>query len=123
MMHFRSASQLNFSLCFVFILRKKRRFCTCKLMEMGGVYVQCIARAASLLYICTHFSQKSISDIASKLFITVELHFISKNSFCKSLERISLFRRKGFLVIFYSKSSVSLKSKKERPNSCFKNSR
>ena len=55
---------------------------------------------------CIYFVQKSVSVIASKLFLAVELHFISKNS-CKSSERIPLFTRKGFHVIFNSEVSVA----------------
>ena len=71
-----------------------------------------IATAPTLFYMCTYFSQKSICNVTSKLFLAVKLRFISKSSSCKSSERISLFRQKGFQVIFYSGSSVSLKSGK-----------
>ena len=49
---------------------------------------------------CTYFYRKSVSDIALKLFFVMELHFIFENSPSKSLERISLCRRKEFYFSF-----------------------
>ena len=46
-----------------------------------------------------YFFQKSVIGTSSKLFFAMELHFISEN--CKFLERISLFRRKGFYFSFH----------------------
>jgi len=48
-----------------------------------------LATLPTVLYMYTCFTQKSVSGIASQLSFEGELHFISKNSSCKSSGRIS----------------------------------
>ena len=100
--HLRLASLSNLLLCFFFIPGNKNHFHT-----------------YTIIYVPKNQSVTS----PHKWFFFSRVLFHCRKFFREIFDKISFFKRRGFLVTFHSESSVSLKSEKYRSNFCFKSSR